>query len=367
MVSILPPERTPFDVMGRDLGQALQSVFPQAYQKGFERQLGIKAIDDLQTELQDSKGDINKIMTSLAKAYTLNPNLQRSGLGEHLLKMAQAENANKSKLPSELDQGGFQPAPKQNLPNFLNQQSQQTEPAEFFPTNIGPKGETGNVPQEATTGKKLPLLSPDQYAGAARELAKSQTQNGIPTKPAEAMEMIKQYEEDKKLHNANVDVETAQRVEGQEKYGTKAVDYLKGAFGKNPVPPEVQAYFQKAGEDISKSGKSEAEKNRFLAEKAKNFANSVSNIKQSASAPRTHKNLLRAFDGTYKNFEDSAKDLRSHMQPILDAQLYDYGRELLSDLDYYPEEREIFVNPLADRSKALLNSVPEVSKLIERV
>ncbi len=112
---------------------------------------------------------------------------------------------------------------------------------------------------------------------------------------------------------------------------------------------------------------SEAEKNRFLAEKAKNFANSVSNIKQSASAPRTHKNLLRAFDGTYKNFEDSAKDLRSHMQPILDAQLYDYGRELLSDLDYYPEEREIIVNPLADRSKALLNSVPEVSKLVKPV
>ncbi len=362
MVSILPPKRGFVNAIGDAMSQFGQHA-PALLEERFQTQRGLSAVDELQKSLEGAKGDISKILPAISKAYTLNPSLQRSGIAEHYLKMAQAGNAGKAPLASELESGASQTPQRQELPSFMGQKDQMKQDSEFFPTNIGPKEEVGNVPQEATTGKKLPLLSPDQFAPSAKQLAAARTKEGIPTTPLQAMEEIKQYEEDKKIHNAKVDEELSQQVAGQEKYGARAVDYLKKSFGDAKTTPEMEAYFSKEGEDVSKEGKSEAEINRYLSEKAKNFANSVSNIKQSASAPRLQNNLLKGFEGTYKNFEESAKDLQKHLKPLLDAQLYDYSRGLLSDLGYYPEEREVIVNPLTDKSKALLNSVRAVPKL----
>lgn len=93
MVSILPSERTPFDVIGKDVGRALQGVLPGAVQQGFQRGQGLSAIDQLQEALGSAGGDINKILPALAKAYTMNPNLERSGLGQQYLQQARVGNA----------------------------------------------------------------------------------------------------------------------------------------------------------------------------------------------------------------------------------------------------------------------------------
>lgn len=89
MVSILPKERSPFDVLGRDVGRALQGVLPGAVQRGFERGQGLNAIDQLQTDLANSNGDLTKMIPAIAKAYTLNPSLERSGIAEKLIPLAQ--------------------------------------------------------------------------------------------------------------------------------------------------------------------------------------------------------------------------------------------------------------------------------------
>lgn len=358
MVSILPPKRNIWNALGDAMSQFGANA-PQLLEERYQTQRGLSAIDQLQKDLQEANGDISKILPAVAKAQSLNKNLERSGFTEHALKLAQAQALNKTPTAGELD-GGFQTPQKQSLPSFLNKNDQVKEATEFFPTNVGPKEQVGNVPQEATTGIKMPLLSPDEYSAKARQLATERTKNGIPTSPMQAMEEIKLHEEDKKLHNAKVDDELKQRVSGQKTYGDRSVGYLNKALPG--APEEVQAYFQKLGENVSKEGKSEAEINRYLAEKAKNFSNSVANIKNDITAPRLHKNLARGFLGTYKSFDEAANDARKHLKPLLDAQLYDYSRNLLAEQGYYPEEREIIVNPLTDKSVALLNSVKDQPK-----
>jgi hypothetical protein len=90
MVSILPSGRSPFDILGQDVGRALQGVLPQAVQQGYQRGQGLSAIDQLQSDLAASGGDISKMLPALARAYTLNPNLERSGIGQTALGFAKA-------------------------------------------------------------------------------------------------------------------------------------------------------------------------------------------------------------------------------------------------------------------------------------
>lgn len=366
MVSILPPKRGFVNAI-TDAMENFGQHAPRLLEEQYNRKLLKDSLDEIKNISNDPNSKPIDTLLATLKAGAGIPGSERylSALAPEILKLSQANTAQKASLAGE-EEGGLQAPQRQVLPSFMNKGQQLKEENEYFPTNVGPKEDVGNVPQEATTGKKMPLLSPDQYPQAAKKLASQNTQAGIPTTPQQAMEQIKQFEDDKKIHNAKVDEELSQRVAGQEKYGARAVDYLKKAFGNTPIPPEVEAYFAKDGEEVATSGKSEAEINRYLSEKAKNFANSVSNIKQSASAPRLINSLGRAFKGTYKNFENSAKDLQKHLKPLLDAQLYDYSRGLLADLGYYPEEREIIVNPLTQRSQNLLNAVQAYPKF-ERV
>ena len=88
MVSIIPSDRTGLDVLGKYLGQGAQNAMPQMYENQ-KRQMGINAIDQLQDQLKAANGDISKMLPAIAKAYTLNPALERSGIAEKLIPLAQ--------------------------------------------------------------------------------------------------------------------------------------------------------------------------------------------------------------------------------------------------------------------------------------
>lgn len=92
MVSILPGGSN-WDVIGRALGENVGRVLPQAVQQGYQREQGLNAIDQLQQQLQNAGGDMSKMLPALAKAYTLNPGLERSGLGQFALQQAKVQNA----------------------------------------------------------------------------------------------------------------------------------------------------------------------------------------------------------------------------------------------------------------------------------
>lgn len=83
MVSILPSERTPWDVISKAIGQNLQQNLPSAFQKGYERQLGLNAIDQMEKDIaaQQNTGkpvDPMKLLTSIIRAGAQNENIERA-------------------------------------------------------------------------------------------------------------------------------------------------------------------------------------------------------------------------------------------------------------------------------------------------
>ncbi len=89
MVSVLPGDRSAFDLIGKAIGQNLQQTLPGAVQQGYQRGQGLNAIDQLQADLASAGGDVTKMIPAIAKAYTLNPSLERSGIAEKLIPLAQ--------------------------------------------------------------------------------------------------------------------------------------------------------------------------------------------------------------------------------------------------------------------------------------
>ena len=128
MVSILPSARSPLDLIGEMTGKNISQNLPGAVQQGFQRQQGLNAIDQLQADLAASGGDISKMLPALARAYTLNPNLERSGLGQSAMGFAKAGNIYGNGKAGQGNQG------YQNQPGFnASQQSDQTS-SETRPT-----------------------------------------------------------------------------------------------------------------------------------------------------------------------------------------------------------------------------------------
>lgn len=360
MVTIIPAERTPWDVISKAMGENISQNLPGAVQRGYERELGMGSIDKLQGELQNSGGDISKMLPAIARAYTVNPNLQKSGIAEHYLKMAQLGNA--QNIPRHNEQGSFQPEQKQELPGFLQQPGQESSASEnkFFPTNLPGGQETGNIPQEFTSGQVVPLSTPTEKIKSTKKLMSDYNKAGIPITFEQARSEIEAAEEEKKIHNSEVLAETERRKNSQREYGEKAVSELDKVFPS--ATPEMNAIFKKKGEEAAAQNRSEADIDRHLAVEAKNFKNMYSNIEKDLSAPRIQNQLQRSFLQSAKDFDQSAADLRVKLKPLLDIGLYDSARKLLTDLGYYPEERETIVNPMSERQKTVLNRVPKGKK-----
>jgi hypothetical protein len=363
MVSILPSARSPLDVIGSELGSNLSQVLPQAISGMQERQRGESALDRAQKDIAGAGGDPFKIAMAFARVGAQSPNLSRAlgPLYETAMSQAAAQRAGGIPLPGE-----GQPQPRETLQAPSQQQLPERGfgPAQGqnqnFPTNLGPQGGPGQAPQAATTGVKVPLLTPQEKIQEAKTLAANSTKAGIPLSPRDALAQVEESELSKKAHNDEVDKELGQRVESQQRYGTQAVEQLKKTLPK--ATPEQEAIFKKKGEEASRKGWSEAEIDRYLAKEADKFANAFVNVEKAVSAPRIQNKITSALNGSYKTLEEAADDMRSYLKPILDEGLYDTARSLLQDKGYGLEERESIINPIAERTKILLNQVPEVPR-----
>ena len=90
MVSILPPKRNMWSGISEAMSEFGKNA-PQLLEERYQNERGLKAIDDLQKQLGESGGDINKMLPALAKAYSQNPSLERSGLGQQFLQQSQRQ------------------------------------------------------------------------------------------------------------------------------------------------------------------------------------------------------------------------------------------------------------------------------------
>jgi hypothetical protein len=169
MVSILPGPRTAWGAIGQQLGQNLNQVMPGVIQQNLQRERGYQAIDRLQNDLASANGDISKILPAIARAYTDNPNLERSGIAQYALQNAKAANIYGNPQPgqpqAQTTTGQPQPTGPQAQPGITGQ----PQPSPEIPrqTNYNIK-----TPVEMDTKAKQDALAtgnPAQYQQSLNE------------------------------------------------------------------------------------------------------------------------------------------------------------------------------------------------------
>lgn len=247
MVSIIPSARSNFDLIGDAIGQNLNQNLPGVMERAQNRQMGLNAIDQLQKDLEAAGGDINKIMPAVARAYSLNPNLERSGIAEQALMRAKASQGtgkvndvinqiqgNKQGLPSFLEGTNGQPG-QMGSTQSQGQPAQQPQPTSNKPT------------QGIFLSQLLPqdigeLISPEQTAKILEDTAKSGGDVAFTRK------LINDYNQGKisfnDLANSNVEKEAAnvQRKLGFEDQIRQRIErYLpKDAEGNDTTPESTK-------------------------------------------------------------------------------------------------------------------------------
>lgn len=364
MTTILPSARSPMDAILDQVGHGLSQTLPQAALQRSNREALLSSLGNIKNVANNPNASNLDVILSTLQAGAGIPGSERY-IGQvlpEMLRQVEANRAQNRPLPGEVSQDQIPPVQARNREAIEPMAQRKELPSRtfgenrFFPTNLGPAGGPGHIPQEATSGQKIPLLAPNELPAAYKAHQARSTAAGIPMTLSEAKAEVDAHQGTIKDHNKAVDEELKQQVLAQKNYGQKAVDELKKVYPQ--ATPELETVFQKFGEEEAQKGKSEAEINRSLATKAKDFSNQIASIKKDASAPRLFNSIGSAFNGTYKNAEKSIQDLRVKIKPLLDQGLYETARNLVSELGYYPEEVDMTVNPLGEREKVVFNKVP---------
>jgi len=205
--------------------------------------------------------------------------------------------------------------------------------------NISGKGE--KTP-ERNIPRTQPVLTHDEIIQAAQNATEQKLSAGLDTSFENEYNNIAQLNQQAELQN--------EKIKGKQleygKLGESKIDKLMP-----DANDEIRAIFNKKGEDAYNEGKTEAEINAELSQDARKFKNTLANIR-SGIAP-----LAKG-----RNFEKTKKDLKVKVQPLLDLGLYDTARNLLSELGYYPEQREEVVSDLGENAKKELVSLPKIER-----
>lgn len=194
MVSILPAERTPFDVIGRDVGQALQGVLPQAVQQMTQRKLGMDALKQAEIDIANANGNPYKIAMAYAKAGAMNPTLERAlgPLMQTALSGAKVNRAFPAGTPQSVTGGTAATAPA--IAGGQSQQIGQEAPPYVGAPEAKPSGFLTPSPFNILTADEINSES-ERYANAVQDpngfatrQAQLLNQNQIATQQREALE-----------------------------------------------------------------------------------------------------------------------------------------------------------------------------------
>ncbi len=315
MTTILPQARTSADAIFEQLGHGLSQTLPQAAMQRSQRETGLSAIDELQGQLRNANGDISKILPALARAYTLNPNLERSGIGQFALEQARKGQATDPVLDAiggGGQQGQMNPAMGGMNGMAANAATQAAKPMQ----------QQDQVPSAQTQGKGIflndfipqdigELISPEKEAEMVAAVAK---RNGD---VALTRQMIKDYNKGKiginELANANVEKEAAnvQRMLGFEDQIRGKIDkYLpKNEKGEDLVSEsEKNIYYNMVRPEL------ESGKHKTFSEAWQQIEADVDNFRKNKEAYVSNIPDVPSFQGISPEGE---KQLRNSAQPIL--------------------------------------------------
>lgn len=188
MVSILPSARSPFDVIGADVGRALQGVLPGAVEKGYNRGMLQKSLEDIKNLPQKENASALDVLTSMMQAGAGIPGSERYMAQLYPLVLQQMQ----GKMAKDLPQPGMGQPPSQQLPSlegatssqFGADQQQQNLPIALPEPAFEPyKNELEGI--DLGVGPVPKTYSPEQY----REVNEKYLASGMD--PAPAIESMK--------------------------------------------------------------------------------------------------------------------------------------------------------------------------------
>jgi len=206
MTTILPTARTSSDAIFEQLGHGLSQTLPQAAMQRSQRETGLNAIDQLQRGIASANGDMSKILPELMRAYTLNPGLERSGLGQKYLETALA-----GQYPNALNQGAGGGLPQnQGQPNPAITQPIASEAQQAQIPEV--EGEAKHPSLDVAANQYLAqvrpdLINPDKRYGAINTFSGINKQDLSPQEEADLRNKLMQ-----EYKNPNVVNQVVERI-----------------------------------------------------------------------------------------------------------------------------------------------------------
>ncbi len=342
------------------------SMIGSALGTGLSRNI---ALSNLENSMQSAGNDPMKLASAFMRAGMAVPGSERflGQMYEHALARMKAQNSQNAPfgfggggnagqgMPGQ-EQANQPQSIEQNegLNNFLN--PPQENP--FFPSNTGDQGDTGNLPQAATSGRKERIASNKELLDWSKPYAAQKTAANIPTTPQEALQELTAINNDKKEANRLVEEERKERVASQREYGNIAQQQLSKVMPD--AGPEETAYIKKNVEELAGENASEADIERLAAGEARKYKNMISSVEKDIPAIRSYNRPFQDLMGTSKSAKSARDDLRVKIQPLLDAGLYDKARNVLSERGYAPEEREMIISDLGEKALKNVSKMPKL-------
>ena len=350
MVSILPNERSPFEMIGKDVGKALQGVLPGAVQQGYARGQGLGAIDQLQEALGAAGGDINKILPALAKAYTMNPNLERSGLGQQYLQQARAGNA--VNPVNAAIQGGMQtPGLAVNAAQQVGQGAQQPQ----HPSSIS-QGQPSQPGQGIFLSNFIPqnigeLISPEQKAKMISNVAANGGDINL------TRQLIDDYNQGKigvnDLANSNVEKQAA-NVQRQLGFENQIKERIDKQLPQGTPEAEKNIYYNMVHKAL--------EGTSSFTDAWQKVAGDIDNFRKLNEAY-----VSRIPDSDFRGVPDAAqKKLRESANPILkqDPLAYNVLEAAYTQKGHSPITPAKILKPLSQPIKAAISKAGDYREMI---
>lgn len=239
---------------------------------------------------------------------------------------------------------------KEQLPEFNNRNFESKRSNEFSGFS--------QTPQPETKGRKRTVLDPDQVRMEGNRIAQEQTASGIPTTAIEGYEIARGINDENKIYNQEVEKDIEQIKKNQLEAGASAIKELNDLYPE--ATAEHNALVQRWGEEAAEKGYAkQSEIQREIALKVKNFKNTIANVKEGIKAPRIGTKLAESLLGESVSDEERRNGIKVKLKPLLDQGLYDTARNLLSQLNFGPEERESIISNLGENAKKTLSTLPK--------
>ncbi len=328
-IQIIPAAKTFGGEFGRAIGGGLGSGLSQGLEEGREEKK--KLISKKALEAEGINPDLPNEFQQMAYQAKLNKQ-QLLDEREYNLKNSQK----RSDIKRDIDE------PKENEPNLSTKPSKK-------PTQ-NPKLST----------ERLPVKSPDQIREEATQLADRYRQSGINVDDNDVLAELDSENNRALSHNQNLDIQEQNFRNKQRDYGALGVDKITQLLPD--ASQNVRDIYQKKGEELATSGKSEAEISEALSKDATKLKNTIGNISRSIGPRRTHSGIVKDILGTSRESVKQQEDMRIKLKPLLEQGLYDESRSLLSNLGYEPEETETILSNLGEAAKTELAQFPKISK-----